>query len=94
MGSQCGMIFALTGHELPGGNMISFNRIPTHIDTYTLRRRARKNIQDNKEEETADFEELFQVVSENIETSNPQNHPPSKKNHKQLTKRSKLDLSI
>ena len=60
--------------------MISFNRIPTHVDPAALSRRSRKNTREGEEELTVDFEDLFKAVSENLETDNLQNHIPSKKN--------------
>ena len=74
--------------------MISFNRIPTHIDSAAWSRRSRENAREGEEEQTADFEELFKAVSENLETDNLQNRLPSMKNQRQPGKRPKLDLSV
>ena len=86
--------FRFNGYEITGGSMISFNRIPTHIDSAAWSRRSRKNAREGEEEQTADFEELFKAVSENLETDNLQNRLPSMKNQRQPGKRPKLDLSV
>ena len=74
--------------------MITFNKIPTHIDSAAWSRRTRKNDRKGEEEQTSDFEELFKTVSENLETDNLQNRLPSMKNQCQPDKRPKLDLSV
>ena len=86
--------FRFNFYEFTGGSMISFNRIPTHIDSAAWSRRSRKNAREGEEEQTADFEELFKAVSENLETDNLQNRLPSMKNQRQPDKRPKLDLSV
>ena len=74
--------------------MISFNRIPTHIDSAAWSRRSRKNAREGEEEQTADFEELFKAVSENLETDHLKKRLPTGKNQQKAGKKSKLDLSI
>ncbi len=74
--------------------MISFNRIPTQIDSAAWSRRTKKNAREGEEEQTANFEELFQAISENLETDNLQNRLPFGKNQRQPGKRPKLDLSV
>ena len=86
--------FRFNGYEINGGSMISFNRVPTHIDSAAWSRRTRKNAREGEEEQTVDFEELFKAVSENLETVNLQSRLPSGKNQRQPGKRPKLDLSV
>ena len=89
-----GMIFAYPKLGNIGGNMISLHRIPSNVDSSSWRRRNRNNVPDSDEAKVADFDELFQAVSENSEISLPLNRKPFAKQQGHPGKKSKLDLSV
>ena len=74
--------------------MITLNRIPSHVDSSSWRRRGRKYDPDFDEGQATDFNELFQAVSENSEISWSHNRKPFAKQHEHPGKKSKLDLSV
>ena len=74
--------------------MISFNRIPSHLESATWKKSARKSATASLEEQSPDFEDIFQAVSENSEVSAPADRKPSQYSRKYPGKKHKLDLSV
>ena len=48
--------------------MITFNRIPSHLESATWKKSSKKTAS-SEEEQGPDFEDMFQAVSENSEIS-------------------------
>ena len=74
--------------------MITLNRIPSHVDSSSWRKRDKKFVPNSDEGHTPDFEELFHAVSENTEINWPRNRKPSSKQQEHPGKKSKLDLRV
>ena len=74
--------------------MISFNRIPSHLESATWKKSARKSATASEEGQGPDFEDMFQAVSENSEINAPTDRKPSQYSRKPHRKKHKLALSV
>ena len=74
--------------------MITFNRIPSHLESATWKKSSKKTASSSEEEQGPDFEDMFQAVSENSEISAPADREPSKYFRKPPSKKNKLDLKV
>ena len=74
--------------------MISFNRIPSHMESATWKKLTKKSPTTLEEGQDPDFEDIFQAVAKNSEVSAPADRKPSQYSRKLLRKNHKLDLSI
>ena len=74
--------------------MITFNRIPSHLDSTTWKKSSKKTASSLEEEQGPDFEDMFQAVSENSEISPSADRKPEKFSRKLPGKKTKIDLSV
>ena len=58
--------------------MITFNRIPSHLESATWKKSSKKTASSSEEEQGPDFEDMFQAVSENSEISPSADRKPEK----------------
>ena len=49
--------------------MITFNRIPSHLESATWKKSSKKTASSSEEEQGPDFEDMFQAVSKNVKIS-------------------------
>ncbi len=58
--------------------MITFNRIPSHLESTTWKKSRKKTASSSEEEQGPDFEDIFQAVSKNSEISPSADRKPEK----------------
>ena len=74
--------------------MITFNRIPSHLDSATWKKSSKKTESSSEEEQGPDFEDMYQAISENSEISPSADRKPEKFSRKLPGKKTKIDLSV
>ena len=74
--------------------MITFNRIPSHLESATWKKSSKKSASSSEEEQGPDFEDMFQAVSENSEISPSADRKPEKFSRKLPGGGKKINLSV
>ena len=74
--------------------MITFNRIPSHLESATWKKSSKKTASSSEEEQGPDFEDMLQAVSENSEISPYSDRKTEKFSRKLVGKKTKIDLSV